>query len=156
VFLIQNADVLPHLYTQGYSAIADASKHFYKFKTRKEERLYLGCIHHPTKGAFLVDVGFPMGGGKSPAIACPVSNRTTRMLHKESPAFQGKVIENMWPSSLEGHPYHPEWGHGCVWVALDGLPVHLIWGMVDDFKTHQPTKAMCGEGFSVLMHQTPG
>jgi hypothetical protein len=68
VFLIRSADVLPHLYPEGYSAIADASKHFYNFKTRKEEQLYLGCIY-PATGAFLIYVGLPMGEGNSPAIA---------------------------------------------------------------------------------------
>jgi hypothetical protein len=72
VFLIQSANVLPHLglphlYPKGYSSIADVSKHFHIFKIHKEEQLYLGCIH-PVIGVFLVYVGFPMGRGDSPVV----------------------------------------------------------------------------------------
>jgi hypothetical protein len=153
VFLIRSDDVLPHLYPGGYSAVADASKFFHNFQTKPEERKYLGCIH-PLSGLFLVYAGLPMGGGNSPAIACRLSNSAIRLLREQSPAFQGKVVENTWRKTLEGHAYRPEWGHGRVRIGADGLPACLIWGMVDDFQTHGPTKSKCGAGFSAFMDLT--
>ena len=153
VFLIQSDDVLPQLYPKGYTAIADASKHFHNFPTKKEERQYLGCIH-PVTGVFLVYAGLPMGGGNSPAIACRLSNSAIRQLRSTSKAFAGKVVENTWRRSLEGQKYHPEWGHGRVRIGEDGIPACLIWGMVDDFKVHGATKRKCDEGFSAFMDLT--
>ena len=37
-------DILPHLYHGGYSAIADFSKYFYTFRTKEDERQFLGMI----------------------------------------------------------------------------------------------------------------
>jgi hypothetical protein len=152
-FLIRSNDVLPQLYPGGYTAIADASKFFHNFPTRKDERKYLGCIH-PVSGIFLVYAGLPMGGGNSPAIACRLSNSAIRMLRETSPAFAGEIKENTWRSSLEGQEYHPEWGHGRVRIGEDGEPACLIWGMVDNFKVHGPSEKKCGAGFSAFMDLT--
>jgi hypothetical protein len=153
VFLIRSDNVLPQLYPGGYMAIADASKHFHNFPTKKEERQYLGCIH-PVSGIFLVYAGLPMGGGNSPAIACRLSNSAIRMIRATDQAFSGDVKENTWCRSLEGHTYRPEWGHGQVHIGKDGLPACLISGMVDDFTVHGPTKRKCGAGFSGFMDLT--
>jgi hypothetical protein len=152
-FLIRSNDVLPQLYPGGYTAIADASKFFHNFPTREDERKYLGCIH-PVSGIFLVYAGLPMGGGNSPAIACRLSNSAIRMLRETSPAFAGEVRENTWRRSLQGHEYHPEWGHGRVRIGADGEPACLVWGMVDDFKVHGSSKEKCGAGFSAFMDLT--
>ena len=152
-FLIRSNDVLPQLYPGGYTAIADASKFFHSFPTRKDERKYLGCIH-PVSGIFLVYAGLPMGGGNSPAIAFRLSNSAIRMLRETSPAIAGEIKKNTWRSSLEGHEYHPEWGHGRVPIGEDGEPACLIWGMVDDFKVHGPSEKKCGAGFSAFMDLT--
>jgi hypothetical protein len=37
VYLVRTEDILPRLYTGGWSAVADASKHFHNYKTRKNE-----------------------------------------------------------------------------------------------------------------------
>jgi hypothetical protein len=38
-----------------------------------------------------------------------------------------------------------------ITIALNG-GICLLWGVMDDFKTHLPTKAKkCGEGFSAFM-----
>jgi hypothetical protein len=41
----KSSSILDQMYTGGWSAVIDASKFFYQFPTRKEERKYLGCIH---------------------------------------------------------------------------------------------------------------
>jgi hypothetical protein len=45
VYLARSEDILPHLYEGGWSAVADASKHFHNLQTKEEERQYLGCVH---------------------------------------------------------------------------------------------------------------
>jgi hypothetical protein len=50
VYLVRAEAILPRLYTGGWSGVADASKHFHNFKTRKDERKYLGCLH-PNDGS---------------------------------------------------------------------------------------------------------
>jgi hypothetical protein len=41
----KSSSILDGIYTGGWSAVIDASKFFYQFPMRKEERKYLGCIH---------------------------------------------------------------------------------------------------------------
>jgi hypothetical protein len=60
---------LPHLYQNGWSAVADASKHFHNFPTSPEERKFLGCIHFVT-GERLLSRGLPMGAVNYLTIAC--------------------------------------------------------------------------------------
>jgi hypothetical protein len=43
---------------------------------------------------------------------------------------------------------------GRVELGLDGLPVARIWGMVDDFMIHAPTKSKCFQAFSEFMDHT--
>jgi hypothetical protein len=49
---------------------------------------------------------------------------------------------------LNGKGYSKHLGHGRVYIGIDDLPAALIWGMVDDFFVHGPTKEKCGEAFS--------
>jgi hypothetical protein len=60
VYLSRADDILPRLYSGGFSAVADASKHFHNFKTRPDERHYLGCIH-PGDGSEWIYAGSPWG-----------------------------------------------------------------------------------------------
>jgi hypothetical protein len=152
-FLVRSEDILPHLYPGGWTAIADASKYFHNFKTHPDERLYLGCIH-PVTNEELVYVGLPMGSASSPSIACRMGNSVMRLLRSESKVFQGEDHENTWRRSMGGSGYDKRLGHGRVRVGSDGLPAALIWGMVDDFMVHGPTKQKCGEGFTAFMDLT--
>jgi hypothetical protein len=64
-----------------------------------------------------------------------------QMLTEEAPVFQGDVRVNSWRSQLEGVPHDPSIvGSGLVPIGSDGLPAALVWGFVDDFKIHAPTK----------------
>jgi hypothetical protein len=152
-FLVRAEDILPHLYPGGWTAIADASKYFHNFKTHPDERLYLGCIH-PVTNEELVYIGLPMGSASSPSIACRMGNSAIRLLREESPTFQGTATENTWRKAMDGKSYDKRLGHGRVYVGDDGLPAALIWGMVDDFMVHGPTKAKCGKAFSEFMDLT--
>jgi hypothetical protein len=55
---------------------------------------------------------------------------------------------------LAGEPADPSRGYGRVEIGEDGLPVALIWGMVDDFLVHAPTKTKCYAAFSEFMDHT--
>ena len=44
VFLPRVSHILSQMYTGGYSAVVDASKFFYQFSTRSDERKYLGMV----------------------------------------------------------------------------------------------------------------
>jgi hypothetical protein len=61
--------ILDQLYAGGYSAVVDASKFFYNFPTRPDERPYLGCIHPRDVNVHYTYQSIPMGGSNSPAIA---------------------------------------------------------------------------------------
>ena len=150
VYLVRSEDILPHLYEEGWSAVADASKHFHNFKTREEEQLYLGCIH-PLTGEEYVYGGLPMGASNSPAIACRLGNSSLRQLRDNSDTFSGEIRENTWRAQLSGTKINPRWGHGRVEIGTDKLPVALAWGMVDDFLIHAPTKPKCFKAFTEFM-----
>jgi hypothetical protein len=137
-FLPRAPDILPRLYTGGYSAVADASKHFYNFPTRPEERRYIGCVH-PRSRQQLWYTGLPMGLANSPAIACRLGNSGLRLLRTESELFQGVPNKNSWRRSFTGTPYHPKWCHGRFLMGADGLPTALIFAHVDDYLVHGPT-----------------
>jgi hypothetical protein len=149
-FLVRSEDILPHLYPGGWTAIADASKYFHNYKTHPDEHLLLGCIH-PVTGKHLVYLGLPMGSASSPSIACRMGNSALRQLKMESPLFKGKPLENTWRKSLSGGSYDPRLGHGRVYIGDDGLPAALIWGMVDDFMIHGPTKRKTCDAFAEFM-----
>ena len=61
-------NILFQLYEGGYTAVADASKFFKQFWTRREDQPYLGTVH-PITGKLYVYRGLPMGAGNSPALA---------------------------------------------------------------------------------------
>jgi hypothetical protein len=137
-YLPRSVDILPRLFKGGYSAVADASKHFYNFPTQPQERPNLGCIH-PVTQQQLWYAGLPMGSANSPAIACRLGNSGLRLLRSESKHFQGTATENSWRQSFGGTIYHPTLGHGRVLIGADGLPAALLFAHVDDYFIHGPT-----------------
>jgi hypothetical protein len=153
VYLVQSGDILPHLYPEGYSAIADVSKHFHNFLTHPSERKYMGTIH-PITGEHLIYAALPMGSANSPAIACRIGNSCLRQLRERSSIFRGKATENTWRAALAGESVDAKQGYGRVEIGEDGLPVAQIWGMVDDFLVHAPTKKKCYQAFSAFMDHT--
>jgi hypothetical protein len=153
VYLVRTEDILPRLYTGGWSAVADASKHFHNFKTRKDERKYLGCVH-PSDGSKWMYRGLPMGTTNSPAIACRLGNSGVRKLREGNPAFRGRVIENTWRNTLTGTSYQAGVGHGRVELQEDGTPVALIFSMVDDFLIHGPDKESTKQAFTEFMNHS--
>ena len=142
LFLPRAGDILPQLYAGGWTAIADASKHFHNFPTHPDEHQYLGCMH-PRTNAPYVWFGLPMGSANSPAIACRIGNGSLRMLRDKYPLFQGTPMENSWRQSLSSNVYDVRLGHGRVLIGDDGLPAALVFGHVDDYFIHGPTKAKC-------------
>jgi hypothetical protein len=149
-YLPRAPDILPRLYSGGYSAVADASKHFYNFPTKAEERQYLGCVH-PRTHRLLWYAGLPMGSANSPAIACRLGNSGLRLLRTESDLFQGTPYENTWRQSFTGTAYRSALGHGRVLVGTDNLPAALIFAHVDDYFIHGPTCRKTCLAFNAFM-----
>jgi hypothetical protein len=90
--------ILDQMYAGGYSAVVDASKFFYNFPTKPDERKYLGCIG-PGGGPNeqYVYAGIPMGAGNSPSIAGrhgAALLRKTRTLFDD--LFSGRPTLNTW------------------------------------------------------------
>ena len=139
VHLPQAEQILEKLYTGGWSAIVDTSKFFHNFPTHPHDRPYLGCIH-PKTGQRLWYLGLPMGSSQSPSLACRYGLSMLRSLVEQEPVFQGVITENSWRTRLSTGHHQPELGTGLVRIGMDGLPAALIWGFVDDFKVHAPTK----------------
>eukprot|EP00978_Attheya_sp_CCMP212_P015031 scaffold38640_cov53-Attheya_sp.AAC.1 len=150
VHLYSGADILTRMYTGGWSAVADASKYFYSFPTREDERPYLGIIH-PISNEFYVWAGLPMGAGNSPAASGSAGNGFVRSLLESCPEFQGTPIDNTFVAILKGEPYHPEWGHARVLIGADGLPAAIIWHHIDDFLIHAPTQEKCQAALQYFM-----
>jgi hypothetical protein len=134
--------ILDQLYTCGYSAVADASKFFYNFPTRKEDQPYRGCIDPSDNVTHYVYKGLPMGAGNSPAIAGRHGAALLRLLKEYCPLYQGQLTDNTWWSHYAaGSNYDPRLGHGLVYIDEDGLPAALLWAHCDDFLLHDPTYA---------------
>ena len=68
VYLNRPQHILEQMYEGGWSAVVDASKFFYQFKTHPTNQPYLGLIH-PVTGEMCIWTGLPMGAGNSPACA---------------------------------------------------------------------------------------
>jgi hypothetical protein len=67
VYLPRSRHMLDQMYEGGYTAVVDASKFFYQFKTRPADRPYLG-LQHPLTHVCYEYRGLPMGAGNSPAM----------------------------------------------------------------------------------------
>jgi hypothetical protein len=139
------ADILPRLYTDGYSATLDITKFFHMFLTREDERQYLGCIH-PTTGVMLRYKTLPMGAGNSPGASGRFGAIFVRLIRETLPAFQGTPMQNDYAGAFAGAGYHPHLGIGRVIIGLDGLPACIIWIHVDDLLIHGPSYEKCLAG----------
>jgi hypothetical protein len=147
--------ILDQLYTEGYSAVIDASKFFYNFPTRPEERKYLGCIHPSKPDAHMVYGGLPMGGGNSPSIAGRHGAALLRKIREICPLYRGKPEANTWWRYYStGSGYQPELGHGLVYIGDDGLPAVLVWAHCDDFLLHGPTYEKTSKALSAFLDLT--
>ena len=80
-----------------------------------------------------------------------VGNSSLRQLRENSDTYSGEIRENTWRAQLTGSPVEPRWGHGRIEIGSDGLPTALVWGMVDDFLVHAPTRNKCFKAFSEFM-----
>jgi hypothetical protein len=65
--------------------------------------------------------------------------------------FQGKVVLNTWGAALSSGNYDERLGHGRMLMGEDGLPVAIVFSMVDDYFIHAPTLKKCKEAFSIFM-----
>jgi hypothetical protein len=53
---------------------------------------------------------------------------------------------------MKNGAYDPRKGHGQVLVGEDGLPVALMWVMVDDYFIHAPTRKKCRQFLTAFMN----
>ena len=137
------------MYHGGYSAVVDMSKYFYLFRTRQEERKWLGTIH-PITGLMYEYHGLPMGSGNSPAIACRIGQGFLRMLRERYKIFQGEGKANCYWTAFTDLGYDPEKGYGFTMENRDGL-VAKVWGFVDDFLIHGPTKEITSQALHAFL-----
>jgi hypothetical protein len=136
----KSGSILEQLYTGGNSAVIDASKFFYQFPTRADERKYLGCIHPRWDDLFDVYAGLPMGAGNSPSIAGRYGAAFLRLLRSKCDLYQGRPDHNTWWGAYQrGTPFNPNLGQGRVLIGADGIPAVLCKGHCDDFLVHGPT-----------------
>lgn len=140
VFLPRVSHILPQLYAGGYSAVVDASKFFYQFKTRTEERPYLGMIHPITHEVYEY-CGLPMGAANSPALGSRYGLAFVRVLRSRFLEFQGHSTANCWWSGFSAADgYDPSQGYGQVFMRSNGRPAVRLWVFVDDFLIHGPDR----------------
>eukprot|EP00978_Attheya_sp_CCMP212_P010021 scaffold24002_cov25-Attheya_sp.AAC.1 len=145
-------DILPQLYTGGWSAVSDASKYFHIYPTSQADRPHLHLVVlHPRSQKYYVWHGLPMGAGNSPAAAGAGGNGFIRSLYERCEAFQGVPRDNTFVSILQGDPYKPKWSHSRILIGKDGLPAARIWVHVDDFLIHAPTRAKCNLALGAFM-----
>jgi hypothetical protein len=136
----KSSSILDGMYTDGWSAVIDASKFFYQFPTRKEERKYLGCIHPRWPDLFYVYCGLPMGAGNSPSIAGRYGAAFQRLLRSRCPLYQGTPGHNTWWGVYQlGIPYDSHLGQGRILTGADGEPAVLTKGHCNAFLLHGPT-----------------
>jgi hypothetical protein len=151
IYLPSSRDILPHLYQGGWTAIADASKHFHNFSTLPEERHLIGIIH-PGTGEHLWYVGLPMGSVNSPSIACRAGEGCLDMLRDEIEIFRAALYqENTWRRAMNLHTYSADIGHGYVGLRINGSLVALVFGFVDDFMIHAQTAEDCCQALSFFI-----
>ena len=153
IYLPSHQDILPHLYSGGWSGIADKSKYFHNFLTLPEERDLVGVIH-PITGEHLWYRGLPMGSTNSPSISCRIGEGVMEMFRRECPLFHGTPVENTWRQALDGECFRPALGHGRVWIQSNGRPVAQIYGFVDDFMIHGATRSDARAALSAYMDLT--
>ena len=137
VYLNRAAHILSQMYQGGYSAVVDASKYFYQFRTHPADRPYLGTIH-PVTGKVYVYCGLPMGATNSPAASCRIGQSFLRLLRTKHEVFGTRSKENTWYSGFRGEGYQSGLGYGIVIERPYGQPAVRLWVHVDDFLVHGP------------------
>jgi hypothetical protein len=153
VYLPRVDTILPHMYTGGWSAVVDASKFFYQFKTLVSERKYLGLIH-PITGKHYRYKGLPMGSANSPAVASKMGESFLRRLRQRCKDFQGEPVSNTWWEQFRTGDHESSFGHGRVLLKStdDGVsPCSLIWVHVDDFLIHAATREQLVSSLNAFM-----
>jgi len=150
VYLNRTSHILEQLYEGGYSAVVDASKFFYQFKTKEADQPYLGVVH-PLTGTMYVYKGLPMGASNSPSLAGKFGLSFIRLLREKSKLFQGTPRANTWWKGFEEIGYDPRLGHGFVLIGEDGLPAVRLWVHVDDFLIHGPTLEKTQQALSMFL-----
>lgn len=150
VFLPRVIHILDSLYEGGYSAVVDASKFFYQFKTHPADWAHLG-IKHPTTSELLVYGGLPMGSGNSPALGSRYGLAFVRKLQESNDLFQGRGTANCyWTGFHPDGSYHPEKGYGYILEGPAGCCVR-VWAFVDDFLIHGPTFDKCTQALTAFL-----
>ena len=151
IYLPTSRDILPQLYSGGYSGVADASKYFHNYPTLDNERDLMGIIH-PTTGEHLWYVGLPMGSVNSPSISCRIGEGILELLRAESPLFKATSRkENTWRSALNTGEYDQDLSHGYVSYQDNGNPVAQVYAFVDDFLIHAASWEECAAAMTVFM-----
>lgn len=143
-------DILPMLCPNGYSAVIDASKFFHMFRTKPEERKYMGLIHPRTLEHWWY-AGFPMGSTNSPGASGRFGAAFLREVIDTNPDFQGLPMDNNMASHLRGLGYDPSLGIGRILIGKDGRPALLLWIHVDDVFLHGPTEDKVNAGMTHLL-----
>ena len=150
VILPRAPHILDEMYHGGYSSVFDFSKYFYNFPTRQEDRPYLGLLH-PVTEQILAYYGLPMGAGNSPGIGCRNGEAFLRLVRESHHIFQGDPSINCWWTGFQRDGgYDPRKGYGYNLTNVHGLVVKL-WGFVDDFMNHAPTKKLIHEAKLLFM-----
>jgi hypothetical protein len=143
-------DVLPFLYTGGFSAVIDISKFFHMFLTVPSERKYMGLIH-PKTGEHYCYCSCPMGTRNSPGASGRFGNAFMRMLVNGCGLFHGTPRRNDFLSRLAGEPFDPSMSTGRVEITQEGKPTCRSWIHVDDILLHGTSKDDIGNALDFTM-----
>lgn len=144
-------DILPLLCPNGWSGVIDASKFFHMFRTKPDERKYMGLIH-PVTGEHLWYERFPMGSSNSPGASGRFGAAFLREVIDTDTNFQGLAMDNTMESHLRGLGYDPALGIGRILIGSDGLPALLLWIHVDDVFLHGPTEDKVNAGMTHMLN----
>jgi hypothetical protein len=139
VYLNRPVHILDQMYTGGWSAVVDASKFFYQFRSRPEDQKYLGLIHPVTQEMY-VWTALPMGAANSPACAGRYGLAFLRKLREALYPGGHQMKANCWWTKLESTGYDPKLGYGYVLHRGDGQPAVRFFVHVDDFLIHGRTR----------------
>jgi hypothetical protein len=93
----------------------------------------------------------PHGNGQFACYRLSDQQRAVRQLKEDHKVFQGEVVLNTWSEALSTGIYDERLGHGRMMIGEDGLPVAIIFSMVDDYFIHGPTMEKCGYAFGIFM-----
>jgi hypothetical protein len=152
VFLNRTSHILDQLYDGGYSAVVDASKYFYQFKTRPEDRKYLGVQHPRNLDEFLVYAGLPMSAGNSIALSGKFGLSFIPMLKSRFRVFQGTPHANcFWTGFSETGEYDSKLGYGYVLLGPDGEPAARVWAHSDDVLLHSASYATTAKALTLFL-----